>query len=195
VGLPNSFDRFREIWSGDFEFKSDACHRPVPVAFFAKERRTGAAIRMRRAELSCFRELGQPAPRHALCSYAECCAAINGLDIDGLTKKRPKLREACELYGLPHMSADSKAHMIEIILNKPQTEWIVAYSDLSMTEAPSAQTARVSDRMRSGCAADASRGRNSVLRYGAFIQQSFVGIRRTRRNRSQRRPAPHTAQR
>jgi hypothetical protein len=147
VELPNSFDRFREIWSGDFEFKSDACHRPVPVAFFAKERRTDAEIRMRReqlltsarfpfdgpdtlftsysavAELSCFRELGQTAPRNVLCSYAECCAAINGLDIDGLAKKRPKLWGACELYGLPHMSAADKTRMIDLIISKLETEW------------------------------------------------------------------------
>jgi hypothetical protein len=75
------------------------------------------------AELSCFLELGWSPPRNVLCSYAECCDAINGLDIDGLTKKRPKLREACELYGLPHMSAGEKAHMIDLIINKHQTEW------------------------------------------------------------------------
>jgi hypothetical protein len=30
VGLPNSFDRFREIWHCDFEFRQDDNHCPVP---------------------------------------------------------------------------------------------------------------------------------------------------------------------
>jgi len=47
VGLPNNFDRFREIWHVDFEFRQDANHCPVPVAMFAKEHRTGAEISMR----------------------------------------------------------------------------------------------------------------------------------------------------
>jgi hypothetical protein len=51
AGLPSSFDRFREIWQWDFEFRQDGNHRPVPVAMFAKEYRTGTEIGMRRAEL------------------------------------------------------------------------------------------------------------------------------------------------
>ena len=51
VGLPTSFDRFREIWHHDFEFRQDANHCPVPVAMFAKEHRTGAEITMDRAQL------------------------------------------------------------------------------------------------------------------------------------------------
>ena len=51
AGLPSSFDRFREIWQWDFEFRQDRNHRPVPVAMFAKEYRTGTEIGMRRAEL------------------------------------------------------------------------------------------------------------------------------------------------
>lgn len=126
AGLPSSFDRFREIWHVDFEFRFDANHLPVPVAMFAKEHRTGTDVVMRReqllarprapfdtgpdtlvtsysivAELSCFRVLRWPMPRHLLCSYFETAAAINGLDIVGLEKKRPKLLEACDLFQHP----------------------------------------------------------------------------------------------
>jgi hypothetical protein len=119
-GLPTDFDRFREIWQVDFEFRQDDNHRPVPIAMFAKERRTGTEISMRRAqllactrapfdtgpntliigysviaELSCFHVLHWPAPRNVLCTYTEISAAINGLDIEGLTEKRPKLIETC----------------------------------------------------------------------------------------------------
>ena len=51
AGWPSSFDRFREIWDHDFEFRQDENHRPVPVAMFAKEHRTGTEISMRRAQL------------------------------------------------------------------------------------------------------------------------------------------------
>jgi len=144
-GLPTSFGRFREIWNVDFEFRQDKNHCPVPVAMFAKEHRTGAEIFMRRgellactrapfdtgpdtlvigysvvAELSCFRVLRWPLPRHVLCSYFETAAAINGLDIVGLDKKRPSLLEACDLFNIPHMSKEHKAHVRDIILNNTE---------------------------------------------------------------------------
>jgi hypothetical protein len=109
AGLPTSFDRFREVWHVDFEFRFDVNHLPVPVAMFAKEHRTGAEISMRRdqllarsrapfdtgpdalvvaysavAELSCFHVLQWPAPGNVLCAYVEASAAINGRDIVGL---------------------------------------------------------------------------------------------------------------
>ena len=142
VGLPNNFDRFREIWHVDFEFRQDANHCPVPVAMFAKEHRTGAEISMRRpgywrapthrsipgsdalvvsysapAEMSCFAMLGWPKPRNVLCTYTETSAGINGLDIVGLVTKRPSLLEACDLFDIPHMSKEHKAEMRDLILN------------------------------------------------------------------------------
>ena len=134
AGLPNSFDRFDAIWHIDFEFRQDANHHPVPVSMFGKEHRTGAEIgpltrdqllKLRRApfdtgpdalvtsysivaELSCFKVLGWPMPRNLLCSYFETCAAINGLDIVGLEKKRPRLLEACDLFAIPHMPQDTR---------------------------------------------------------------------------------------
>jgi DNA polymerase family A len=142
AALPSSFDRFREIWHVDCEFRQDANHCPVPVAMFAKEHRTGAEISMRRAELlastrapfatgadaltvcysapaemSCFDMLGLPKPQNVLCTYTETSAAINGLDIVGLVTKRPSLLEACDLFDIPHMSKEHKAEMRDLILN------------------------------------------------------------------------------
>jgi hypothetical protein len=142
--LPSSFDQFREIWHVDFEFRTDDCHRPVPVAMFAKEHRSGAEIALRRdqllalkrapfgtgtdalmtayaavAEDTCFQVLGWPCPRWVLCTYFETSAAINGQEIVGLEMKRPSLIEACDLFGIPHphMSAEYKARMRDLILN------------------------------------------------------------------------------
>jgi DNA polymerase I len=151
AGLPTSFDRFRQIWNHDFEFRSDANGLPVPIALFAREYRSGAEITMDRgqllacarapfdtgsdvlvtsysivAELSCFRALRWPVPQHVLCSYFETAAAINGLDIVGLTGKRPKLVEACELFGIPHIDVADKARIISTILSKDEydpEEW------------------------------------------------------------------------
>ena len=151
AGLPSSFDCFREIWQWDFEFRQDENHQPVPVAMFAKEYRTGTEISMRRAELLtstripfdagsetlvtsyaavaeliCCDVLHWPPPRHMLCTYFETSAAINGLDIDGLEKKRPSLLEACDLFGIPHMTKEHKTRMRELILSKEEyteEEW------------------------------------------------------------------------
>src|SRR5262245_48908151 len=127
VDLPNSFDRFSAIWHVDFEFRQDASHLPVPVSMFAKEHRTGTEISMRRdrllactkapfdtgpnalivgyavtAELLCFAALGWPMPRHVLCTYFEAAAAVNGMEVVGLEKKRPSLLEVCDLFAIPH---------------------------------------------------------------------------------------------
>ena len=145
AGLRNSFDRFREIWHVDFEFRIDVNQAPVPVSMFAKEHRTGVEIAMRRdqllarkhapfnvgpdsllvaysavAELSCFQVLQWPQPRNVLCAYFETNASINGLEIDGLTDKRPSLLEACDLFDIPHMAKEHKAHVRELILSKTE---------------------------------------------------------------------------
>jgi hypothetical protein len=51
VDLPSKFDRFREVWGWDFEFRPDGNHRPVPVTMFAKEIRSGREVRMGPADL------------------------------------------------------------------------------------------------------------------------------------------------
>ena len=140
--LPASFDRFDAVWQTDFEFRQDANHRPVPVSLFCKEYRTGAEIgplnrneilKLRRApfdtaralmtsysivaELGCFKVLDWPFPENVLCTYFETCAAINGLDIVGLIKKRPKLTEACDLFGIEHtVTRASKDILYETVL-------------------------------------------------------------------------------
>jgi hypothetical protein len=151
AGLPNKFDRFRQIWHVDFEFRPAANHCPVPVSMFAREHRTGTEISMRRpqllacerppfdtgpdvlvasyaivAELSCFLALSWPMPRRALCLYFETAAAVNGLDIVGLEKKRPSLLEACDLFDIPHMAKEHKAEVRDLILSKTEyseDEW------------------------------------------------------------------------
>jgi hypothetical protein len=142
AGLPISFDRFREVWDWDFECRLDDNHLPVPVALFAKEHRTGTEIAMRReqllsttrlpfddgadvvatsysavAELGCCLQRRWPFPRNVICTYFETSAQINGLDIVGLGLKRPSLLEACELFDIPHMEKERKAHVRDIILN------------------------------------------------------------------------------
>jgi hypothetical protein len=143
AGLPASFDQFRSIWHVDFEYRQDANHLPVPIAMYAREHRTDAEIgpldrrqllSLRRApfdtgpdavmisysivaELSCFKVLSWPIPKNLLCCMVETSAVINGQDIAGLTKKRPSLLEACDLFGIPHMDADHKKHMRDMILN------------------------------------------------------------------------------
>jgi DNA polymerase I len=153
AALPNSFDRFREVWGWDFEYRLDENHLPVPVAMFAKEHRTGTEIFMRReqllastrlpfdtgtnvlvtsysapAELMCCQQLQLPFPRHVLCTYFETSAAINGLDIDGLEMKRPSLLEACDLFDIPHtMTREHKQRLRDLILNNTdysEEEWI-----------------------------------------------------------------------
>jgi hypothetical protein len=146
AGLPSSFDRFRKVWRIDYEFRQNKNHLPVPVAMFAKEHRTGqevgpltreqllASTRLPFdtgpdvlvtsysivAELSCFLELGVPIPQNLICSYFETCAVINGLDIEGLKERRPKLPEACELFGIEHTSLARKEYMRDLILNNEE---------------------------------------------------------------------------
>jgi DNA polymerase-1 len=148
VALPSRFDRFREVWGWDREFRPDENHRPVPVTTFAKEIRSGREVRMRLAdllattrlpfgnepdtlvesysavaELSCCIATGHPMPCNVLCTFAETSALINGLEIDGLASKRPGLLEACDLYQVPHMARERKDAARDLILNKDPTAY------------------------------------------------------------------------
>jgi hypothetical protein len=149
AALPNSFEVYREVQHIDFEFRIDGNHRAVPVAMFAKERRSGRETQLRRdqlltlkcapfdvgpgalmvsysivAELSCFKALDWPMPRNALCTYFLASAQVNGLDIDGLRSKRPSLLESCSLFGVPHATdAEHKERTRRLILeNETYTE-------------------------------------------------------------------------
>jgi hypothetical protein len=130
-------------WHVDFEYRLDACHHPVPVCMFAQEQHTGQEISLRHdellklrrapfdtgpndlliaysahAELSCFQALGWPFPYNTIDVFVETCAAINGLEIEGLEEKRPNILEALELFGLPsrYTKAEKEA-MRQLILN------------------------------------------------------------------------------
>lgn len=146
--LPTSFDRFREIWGWDVEWHPNANHRCDPVTLFAKEMRTGREVRLTRrdllsatrlpfgydpdtlvesysavAELGLCTDLGLPLPRNVMCTYAETSVEINGLEIDGLTQKRPSLLEACDLHLIPHMNKKHKDEMRDLIISKHPDEY------------------------------------------------------------------------
>ena len=138
AACPSSWSRFRQLWDIDFEYQLDACGRSWPILMVAKERRSGRVIVMRGpelracrqapfdigdetlvtsysipAELGCFLSLTWREPQHVLCTFTECCAAINGLPIEGLAKRRPKLFEALDLFGIEHPPLSYKMQMRE----------------------------------------------------------------------------------
>jgi hypothetical protein len=151
VDLPTKFDRFREIWGWDTEFRPDANHRPDLVTLFAKEIRSGRTVRMRLtdlvaarklpfgdkpdtlvesysavAELACCLTAGVRMPLNVLCTYAETSALVNGQDIEGLSEKRPTLLEACDLFLIEHMDKERKAAVRDLILNKDPANYTLA---------------------------------------------------------------------
>jgi DNA polymerase I len=151
VDLPSKFDRFREVWGWDTEFRPDADHRPDLVTLFAKEIRSGRTVRMRLAdliatgrlpfgnepdtlvesysavaELACCLSAGVAMPANVLCTYAETSALINGLEIDGLTAKRPTLLEACDLFAIEHMDKERKDAVRDLIREKAPSEYTSA---------------------------------------------------------------------
>ena len=148
MDLPTKFDRFREVWGWDTEFRPGANHRPDLVTLFAKEIRSGRTVRMRLADLSaagrlpfagapdtlvesysavaeltCCLSAGVAMPANVLCTYAETSTLINGLEIDGLTEKRPTLLEACDLFAIEHMDKERKDAVRDLILEKAPSEY------------------------------------------------------------------------
>jgi hypothetical protein len=151
VALPAKFDRFREVWGWDTEFRPDENHRPDLVTLFAKEIRSGRTVRMRLAdlieagrlpfgnepdtivesysavaELACCLTAGVRMPLNVLCTYAETIASINGQELEGLTEKRPSLLETCELFGIEHMDKERKNAVRDFILATPISEYTPA---------------------------------------------------------------------
>jgi hypothetical protein len=121
------------------------------VTLFAKEIRSGRTVRARItdliavghlpfgnqpdtlvesysavAELACCLTAGVAMPANVLCTYAETSALINGLEIDGLTEKRPTLLEACELFAIEHMDKERKTAVRDLILEKSPSEYTFA---------------------------------------------------------------------
>ena len=62
------------------------------------------------AELSCFKVLCWPMPRHLLCSYFETAAAINGLDIVGLRKAPRSARGVRPVRDPAHAEGSQETH-------------------------------------------------------------------------------------
>jgi hypothetical protein len=148
VDLPSKFDRYREVWGWDTEFRPDANRRPKLATLFAKEIRSGRTVRMRLADLIAAGRLpfgsesdtlvesyvasaeltpclnaGVAMPANVLCTYAETIALINGLEIDRLEEKRPSLLEACDLFMIEHMDKERKDAVRDLILQKDPSEW------------------------------------------------------------------------
>ncbi len=133
---------FREIWLVDFEFRHDRGEQPWPVCMVAIEMRTGREIRLWRdellaldcapfdtgpdtlfvayaaaAELGCFLELGWPLPTNILDLYFEHRCGTNGM----LLPHGNGLLGALAYRGLPHIGADEKGAMRQLIIG--QTQW------------------------------------------------------------------------
>jgi hypothetical protein len=75
------------------------------------------------AELACCLTAGVAMPANVLCTYAETSALTNGLEIDGLTEKRPSLLEACDLFAIEHMDKERKDAIRDLILRKAPSEY------------------------------------------------------------------------
>ena len=163
----SALTRFKSIWHVDFEFRQDAYRHPLPVCMFTKEQYSGREIFLRRdqlltlrrapfdtgpndlmvtytnAELSCFQILGWPFPYNVLDVYVETCAAINGLEIEGLKDKRPSLLETLELFGLPSdYTGAEKTSMRDLILDHQD------YSEEQWREIENYNRADVDDTLR-----------------------------------------------
>ena len=130
---------FREIWLVDFEYRHDRGERPWPVCMVAIELRTGHEIRLWRdellaldcapfdtgpdtlfvayaaaAELGCFLELGWPLPTNILDLYFEHRCGTNGM----LLPHGNGLLGALAYRGLPHIGADEKGAMRQLIIGQ-----------------------------------------------------------------------------
>src|SRR4051794_39420505 len=114
AALPTDFDRFRQIYHLDFEYQQDENLRPVPVAMFVREHRSGDTIGpLNRAEmealraapfdtgpdslmtaynataeLACLAMLRWPPPQNIVCLFVETMARINGHVVANLGEKR-----------------------------------------------------------------------------------------------------------
>ncbi|WP_157054146.1 DNA polymerase [Ruegeria sp. 6PALISEP08] len=141
----DGFNRFREIWLLDFEFRSPSGHCPRVVCMVARELRTNRILRMWEfelrglatapfsvgddalivcyfapAEMGCFVDLGWPPPRHILDLYVEYKALMNG------RKPSPNgygLPSALMSLGIPTIGAEYKDAMRGIIIERETHVW------------------------------------------------------------------------
>jgi hypothetical protein len=120
--------RYREIWSGDFEYFIGPDFRPRPWCGVFRELKGGQEIRMWRdelyacrrapfdvgpdclfvsyqisAEMDCFLILGWEFPRNVICLYAEYLALTNKS-----SEGERKLLHALAHFGFPHLMIEEK---------------------------------------------------------------------------------------
>lgn len=133
-----ALDRFRQVWSVDFEFVSTPGGRPDPVCMVARELRTGRELRLwdaelrgecpiqfgpdallvayfAPAELTCFLALGWPMPANVLDLFAEWRTFSNGrTHLMGTGGNG--LLSALSHFGLSHLDPEEKSGWRERIL-------------------------------------------------------------------------------
>jgi hypothetical protein len=125
---------FSQIWAVDFEFAAPDGERPDPVCLVAWELRSGRRIKLWRddfgpappypidasalfvayyasAELGCHKALGWPMPERILDLFAEFRDRTNGFKL--LVKNT--LIGALSYFGLPHIGADEKREMRDLV--------------------------------------------------------------------------------
>ena len=90
----------------------------LPAAIWQRTRHVGRKLQRGRGISLLPDRVARPMPANVLCTYAETSALINGLDIDGLTEKRPSLLEACDLFGIERMDKERKDAVRDLILEK-----------------------------------------------------------------------------
>jgi DNA polymerase-1 len=141
VTTNSHLDRFKEIWSVDFEYIALEGERPFPVCLAAKELRSGRQIRLWRnefgetppysigpeslfvsfnasAEFSCHLVLGWPRPSFILDLYCEYKNLVNGRGIIGF-----KLLDALRYFGLSGISSVEKEDMRGVIIRGGPWSW------------------------------------------------------------------------
>jgi hypothetical protein len=151
VELPAILDRFREIFVGDFEYRTDANGLPVPVCLSVIELRSGREFLLRRPELLalhrapfdtnadslfvafnasaehlCFLRLGWLPPTYTYDPYLVTAALTNGSRRWPHRNFRPGLLVALQLFDLEGMESEEKKATIELILSKEdysEDEW------------------------------------------------------------------------
>ena len=134
------FDHFREIWSGDFEYRQPDGELPSPRCFVAREYHTGRLVRLwldgehnnnapipvgddvlfvaflATAEINCYRVLGWPLPQRLLDIYVEFRRITNGKR--GTGKGKNGLLEVLKYFGLPTIDSVEKESMRDLAMRQ-----------------------------------------------------------------------------
>jgi len=140
MNLPDTFERYREVWVVDTEFGTSPGDPVRPVCLAAKELRTGQIFNLWQDDLPRFSSLpigcgeddlfvsyqagaecsfllaqNWPLPRNVLCLYAEHQSQWSGREGQG--KLSWSLLEALAHYGLETRDVETKARMVDLIIS------------------------------------------------------------------------------